>query len=217
VTRVLVVDDHPLVRQGLRAVLTVADIDVVGEACDGHEALALAATLKPDVVVMDLQMPELDGIEATRQLAATDPAPAVLVLTMHEDDDTVFAAIQAGAAGYLVKGADGADIVAAIRSAASGHAVFGAPLARRLRAWFRAQPHTDVPFPELTGREREILDHLASGLTNAEIGERLYLSSKTIANNVSSILNKLHLTQRSQAIVRAREAGLGQPSETQPT
>jgi DNA-binding NarL/FixJ family response regulator len=167
---------------------------------------------------MDLQMPELDGIEATRQLTASDPAPAVLVLTMHEDDDTVFAAIQAGATGYLVKGADGTDIVAAIRSAASGHAVFGAPLARRLRNWFHAQPNrTEDPFPELTSRERDILDHLASGLTNAEIGEHLYLSSKTIANNVSSILNKLHLTQRSQAIVRAREAGLGHPSETQPT
>jgi DNA-binding NarL/FixJ family response regulator len=216
-TTVLLVDDHPLVRQGLRAVLAVSDIDVVGEARDGGEAVALAASLHPDVVVMDLHMPGVDGIEATRRLAATDRAPAVLVLTMYEDDDTVFAAVQAGAAGYLVKGADGADIVAAVRSAASGQAVFGAPLARRLRTWFSARPHeADVPFPELTGRERDILDQLAGGLTNAEIGERLYLSSKTIANNVSGILNKLHLTQRSQAIVRAREAGLGRPRDTRP-
>ncbi|MET0326209.1 MAG: response regulator transcription factor [Ilumatobacteraceae bacterium] len=208
--RVLVVDDHALVRQGLRAVLTEADIDIVGEAGDGREAIARAAELHPDVIVMDLQMPVLDGIGATRQLVATSPAPAVLVLTMYEDDDTVFAALQAGASGYLLKGSDGGDIAAAVRSAAAGHAVFGAPLAARLRSWFDAAPRRpDPPFPELTDRERDILDHLAAGSTNAEIGEQLHLSPKTIANNVSAILNKLHLTERSQAIVRAREAGLG--------
>jgi DNA-binding NarL/FixJ family response regulator len=216
VTTVLLADDHSLVRQGLRAVLSAAgDIEVVGEASDGRQAVALAVETGPDVVVMDLQMPGLHGIEATREILARRPSTAVLVLTMFEDDDTVFAAVAAGAAGYLLKGADGADIVQAVRSVAAGHAVFGPPLARRLRAWFAAPPAAapDVAFPDLTAREREILDHLAAGLTNAEIGDRLYLSAKTVANNVSSILAKLHLTQRSQAIVRAREAGLGHQPE----
>jgi DNA-binding NarL/FixJ family response regulator len=211
VTTVLLADDHPLVRGGLRAVLSATDdITVVGEASDGREAVALAGEIGPDVVVMDLQMPGLHGIEATRQIVARRPSTAVLVLTMFEDDDTVFAAVRAGAAGYLLKGADGADIVTAVRSVAAGQAVFGAALAQRLRSWFAAPPpERDVSFADLTSRERDILDHLAAGLTNAEIGDRLHLSTKTVANNVSAILNKLHVTQRSQAIVRAREAGLG--------
>lgn len=210
-TTVLLADDHPLVREGLRAVFSAAqDISVVGEASDGQEAVALVVDTGPDVVVMDLQMPGLHGIEATRQILARRPSTAVLVLTMFEDDDTVFAAVRAGAAGYLLKGADGADIVTAVRSVAAGQAVFGAALARRLQVWFAAPPpERDVGFAELTGRERQILDHLAAGLTNAEIGDRLHLSAKTVANNVSAILNKLHVTQRSQAIVRARDAGLG--------
>ncbi|MDQ7911299.1 response regulator transcription factor [Phytohabitans sp. ZYX-F-186] len=209
---VLLADDHPLVRQGLRAVFdTVADIDVVGEAGDGHQALRQAVELQPDVVVMDLQLPGLHGIDATSQIQTQAPNAAVLVLTMFEDDATVFAAIQSGALGYLVKGADGADIIAAVRSAAAGQPVFGAALASRLRTWFASPPSHDVPFPELTPRERQILDHLAAGLTNAEIGQRLHLSSKTVANNISTILAKLHLTQRSQAIIHARDAGLGRP------
>ncbi|MEA2704582.1 MAG: hypothetical protein QOD63_2527 [Actinomycetota bacterium] len=210
-TTVVVADDHPLVRQGLRAVLSAAgDIQVVGEASDGREAVALAVEVGPDVVVMDLQMPGLHGIEATRQILAHRPSTAILVLTMFDDDDTVFAAVGAGAAGYLLKGADGADIVTAVRAVAGGQAVFGAALARRLQAWFATpRPGPATPFPELTARERDILDHLAAGLSNAEIGARLYLSAKTVANNVSGILNKLHITQRSQAIVRARDAGLG--------
>ncbi|MFB7108495.1 response regulator [Streptomyces sp. NPDC056190] len=210
--RVLLADDHPLVRQGMRAVIdTVDDIEVAGEAGDGLEAVRRAVELLPDVIVMDLQLPGLHGIEATRQIRARVPDAAVLVLTMFEDDATVFAAVQAGALGYLVKGADGADIVAAIHAAAAGQPVFGAALAGRLRTWFASPPPQDVPFPELTSRERDILDHLAAGLSNAEIGRRLHLSGKTVANNVSAILAKLHLTQRSQAIIRARDAGLGRP------
>ncbi len=211
-TTVLLADDHPLVVQGLRAVLSATDdIEVVGEARDGHDVVIQALDLAPDVVVMDLQMPSLHGIEATRQILAHRPSTALLVLTMFEDDDTVFAAVRAGAAGYLLKGADGADIVTAVRSVPAGQAVFGAALARRLQAWFATAPPSSAAasFAELSPREREILDLLAAGLTNAEIGLRLHLSAKTVANNVSSILTKLHVTQRSQAIVRAREAGLG--------
>lgn len=217
-TTVFLADDHPLVRQGLQAVISAADdLDVVGEASDGREAVDAVLALGPDVVVMDLQMPGLHGIEATRQILARRPSTAVLVLTMFEDDDTVFAAVGAGAAGYLLKGADGADILAAVRAVAAGQAVFGPSLARRLRDWFRTPPvRRDAPFAELTAREREILDHLAAGLSNAEIAARLHLSAKTVANNVSSILNKLHVTQRGQAIVRAREAGLGSPGEATP-
>lgn len=211
-TRVLIADDHPLVRQGLRAVLAATDdLEVVGEATDGLEAVTLALEETPDVVLLDLQMPGLHGIEAMRQILARRPSTAVLVLTMFEEDDTVFAAVGAGAAGYLLKGADGVDIVSAVRSVAAGHAVFGPALAQRLRTWFAAPPSRspDVPFPDLSDREREILDQLAAGRTNAEIGQRLNLSTKTVANNVSRILNKLQLTQRSQAIVQARDAGLG--------
>ncbi len=210
-TRVLIADDHPLVRQGLRAVLdSTDDLEVVGEAADGPEAVTLALEESPDVVLLDLQMPGLHGIEAMRQILARRPSTAVLVLTMFEEDDTVFAAVGAGAAGYLLKGADGIDIVSAVRSVAAGHAVFGPTLAQRLRTWFAApRAVADVPFPELSDREREILDELAAGRSNAEIGQRLNLSTKTVANNVSRILNKLQITQRSQAIVRARDAGLG--------
>jgi DNA-binding NarL/FixJ family response regulator len=216
VITVLLADDHPLVRQGLRAVLESAgDIEVVAEAADGRAAVARTVEHGPDVVLMDLQMPALHGIDATREIRTVRPATAVLVLTMFEDDDTVFAAVAAGAAGYLLKGADGPDIIAAIRSTAAGHAVFGAALAARMRDWFAApRPSAPTPFPELTPRERDILDQLAAGRTNAEIATALSLSAKTVANNVSVILNKLHVTQRGQAIVRARDAGLGRaPSE----
>jgi DNA-binding NarL/FixJ family response regulator len=218
VTRVLLADDHPMVRQGLRAVLANAgEIEVVGEAGNGIEAVDRAVALKPDVVLLDLQMPELHGIEATREITTRCPRAAVLVLTMFEDDDTVVAAVTAGAVGYLLKGADGADIVTAVRAAAAGQAVFGAALAGRLRNLFtNTQPQPAGAFPELTPREYEILDHLAAGLTNAEIAERVHLSAKTVANNVSNILNKLHVTQRSQAIVRAREAGLGHRTTEHP-
>lgn len=208
---VVIVDDHPLVRQGLRAVLESADdISVLADAADGHEAVRLASELSPDVVIMDLQMPGLHGIDATRQIIAAHPDTAVLVLTMFEDDDTVFSAVSAGAVGYLLKGADGLDIVTAVRAAGAGQAVFGAPLARRLRSWFASPPRPrDAIFPQLTERERTILDGVAAGLTNAQIGQREFLSAKTVANNVSNILSKLHLSERGQAIIAARDAGLG--------
>ncbi len=210
-TTVLIVDDHPLVRQGLHAVLdSAADIVVLADAADGNDAVALANELAPDVVIMDLQMPGLHGIDATRQIVAARPATAVLVLTMFEDDDMVFSAVSAGAMGYLLKGADGADIVTAVRAAGAGQAVFGAALARRLRSWFAAPPAAKAEtFSQLTERERAILDGVAAGLTNAQIGQREFLSAKTVANNVSNILAKLHLSERGQAIVMAREAGLG--------
>jgi DNA-binding NarL/FixJ family response regulator len=210
VTSVLMADDHPVVRQGLRAVLDAAqDIDLVAEADNGPDAVRLCVERRPDVVLMDLQLPGLHGIEATRQIRRVAPETAVLVLTMFDDDDTVFAAVSAGAIGYLLKGSDGTDIVAAIRSAAAGQAVFGAALAKRLQSWFLRGPSGDVAFPELTERERSILDGVAAGLGNAEIGAKLFLSPKTVANNVTVILDKLHLANRVEAIVKARDAGLG--------
>ncbi|MFL6106286.1 MAG: response regulator [Marmoricola sp.] len=213
-TTVVLVDDHPLVRQGMRAVLeSVAGVEILGEASDGVEAIRLCVDKQPDVVLMDLQMPELDGIAATRQIRTRSPRTAVLVLTMYDDDTMVFEAVAAGAIGYLIKGSDGADIVAAIGSAASGQAVFGAALARRLQNWFSRPRPAAQSFPHLTEREREILDALASGLNNAQIGERLFLSPKTIANNVSIIIDKLQVAHRGEAIIRARDAGLGRSLE----
>lgn len=210
----VVADDHPLVRSGLRAVCAAApDIEVVGDAADGHEAIEKVLRLQPDVILIDLEMPHLRGIDATRRIVAESPSTAVLVLTMFDDDDSVMTAIKAGAVGYLLKGSDGDDIIAAIRAASTGQAVFGSALTSRLGAWFTSTPRDPAAeFPELTDRERAILDHLAAGLTNAEIAECLHLATKTVANNISIILNKLQVTQRGQAIVRAREAGFGRPS-----
>ncbi len=210
-TTVVLVDDHPLVRQGLRAMIdSTDDLEVVAETDNGTDAVRLCAEQRPDVVLMDLQMPGMHGIDATRELRRAVPETAVVVLTMFDDDDTVFAAVAAGAAGYLLKGADGADVVAAVRAAAAGQAVFGAVLAKRLQTWFGRPPTMrPTPFPELTDREREILDGIAAGHTNAEIGARLYLSPKTVANNVTNILAKLQVAHRAEAIVRARDAGLG--------
>jgi DNA-binding NarL/FixJ family response regulator len=210
---VALADDHPLVRQGLRAVLDgTDDIAVTAEAEDGAGAVRVCVEARPDVVLMDLQMPGLHGIAATREVRRSAPETAVLVLTMFDDDDTVFAAVAAGAAGYLLKGSDGGAIVAAVRAAAAGQAVFGSALAQRLQAWFARGPaKPDQPFPDLTDREREILDGVAAGLTNVEIGATLFLSPKTVANNVTTILDKLQLAHRAEAIVVAREAGLGRP------
>lgn len=210
-TTVLIADDHPLVLSGLRALLeTLEGIEVVGQAADGSEAVRLAVSLRPDVAVMDLQMPNLDGIEATRQIAERLPGTAVLALTMHDDDASLFAAIRAGARGYLLKGAAQEDVARAIAAVSRGEAIFGPAVAGRLLQFFAAGPESaSLPFPQLTAREREILDLMAGGLTNAEIGQRLFLSSKTVSNNVSVIFDKLQVAGRPKAIVQARNAGLG--------
>ena len=211
VIRVVIVDDHQLVRQGLEAVMASADdITLVGQAADGRSAVATVAETEPDVVLMDLQLPERSGLEVTREILSARPDLAVLVLTMFDDDATVHAAIAAGAVGYLLKGADGEDILAAVRSAAAGQAVFGAALAHRMRTFFAGgTARSAESFPELTDRERVILDKVAAGLTNVEISQALFLSPKTVANNVSVILAKLNLSERGKAIIIGRDAGLG--------
>ncbi|MGH3086131.1 MAG: response regulator [Rubrobacteraceae bacterium] len=209
--RVLIADDHPHFREGLAALLSsAADLEVVGEASDGREAISLAARLQPDVVLMDINMPEVGGIEATRQILHTSPHISVLVISMHEDDDSVFAALQSGARGYLLKGALKAEILRSIHAVVSGEAIFGPAIARKVMRCF-ASPRPDAPenlFPELTEREREILALIARHETNPEIAKRLHLSQKTVRNHVSNIFTKLQVADRAQAIIRAREAGL---------
>jgi DNA-binding NarL/FixJ family response regulator len=208
--RVLIADDHPLFRDGLAALLRAGpDTELAGVAASGPEAVALAAAERPDVVVMDLRMPGLNGIEATRRVVEGNPRVAVLVLTMLDDDESVFAALRAGARGYLLKGADHAEIRRAVQAAAAGEAIFGAGLAARVLAFFARDASTSAVFPELTDRERQVLELVAQGQSNAAIAARLRLSEKTIRNNVSNILAKLRVADRAQAIVRARDAGLG--------
>lgn len=210
-TRVLVVDDHPLVREGLTAVIRARDgLVVVGEASDGQQALALCVELLPDVVVMDLNMPGINGVDATRRIVASTPGTAVLVLTMFEDDDSIFAAIVAGARGYLLKGASQESVADAIEIVARGEAIFGPSIADRVLTSFtkRAEPVIE-PFPELTMRERQVLELVASGATNATIARELGAAEKTVRNHVSNILTKLQVLDRSQAVIRARDAGYG--------
>jgi len=211
VIRLLVVDDHPAYRRGLELMLAdVEDTDIVGEAETGQRAVELAEELTPDVVLMDLRMPELDGIEATRRINGRASAPAVVVLTMFEDDDSVFAAMRAGARGYLLKGAEQDEIVRAIRAAAAGEAIFGPEIAQRVISHFARGPgSTPAAFPTLTDREREVLELVAAGKGNATIAHELMISLKTVRNHVSNILTKLQVSDRSTAIVKAREAGLG--------
>jgi DNA-binding NarL/FixJ family response regulator len=215
---IVLADDHPVVRSGLRALLgSIEGLRVVAEAVDGHAAVREAITHRPDVLVMDIQMPGLDGIAATRQLARSAPGVAVLMLTMYEDDDSVFSAMRAGARGYLLKGAEQTDIVRAIRAVAAGEAIFGPGIARRVLTFLTTpQPTAVEPFPELTDREREVLDLIAAGRPNSEIGRRLGIASKTVANHISSIFTKLQVADRAEAIVRARDAGLGRASDTTP-
>jgi len=211
VLRVVIADDHPVVQQGLKLVLSAAsDVDLVGTASNGHEAIALAAEHRPDVVIMDLHMPGLDGVAATRRIT-TDLHAAVLVLTMHDDDELLFAAIRAGARGYLLKGATNDEILSALHAIARGEALFGAPVAQRLLA--NVAGPTAPPLPELSARERQILELLVARCGTNEIARRLFLSPKTVRNNISSILGKLHVSDRAQAIALARDAGLapGQP------
>ncbi len=211
--RVVVVDDHVVFRQGLAALLEADDDTlVVGEAGTGEEAVAVVDQEVPDVVLMDVQMPQMNGIEATRRVLADHPDVHVVMLTMLEDDDSLFAAMCAGARSYLLKGADKEEVLATIRSAATGEARFGPVIARRLTQFFQRADDQDLavtPFAELTDREREVLDLIAAGLDNATIASRLYITGKTVSNHVSNIFSKLHVSDRAQAIVKAREAGLG--------
>lgn len=217
--RVLLADDHPVFRKGLRALLTsLPEVTVVGEAADGERAVQMVAECQPDIVVMDLKMPGVNGVEATRRILAERPGIGVLVLTMFDDDDSVFAAMRAGALGYLVKGSETEEVIRAVTAVGHGDAIFGPSVARRIVA-FLTRPlsaRDEHRFPELTAREREILDLIAAGVSNADIAKRLFLSPKTIRNQVSSIYAKLQVADRAQAIVRARAAGLGvQPGEAQ--
>ena len=216
--RVLLADDHPVFRRGLRALLSsLEETVVVGEASDGADAVRLAAELAPDVVVMDLNMPGMNGVEATRGIVEDRSNTAVLVLTMSEDDDSVFAAMRAGARGYLVKGSDTDEVVAAIMAVGRGDAIFGPTVAQRILS-FLTRPlsaYDEQMFPELSHREREVLDLIATGVSNADIARRLSLSPKTVRNHVSNVFTKLQVADRAQAIVRARAAGLGlRPGET---
>lgn len=214
--RVMVVDDHPVFRAGLSAILDAApDLTVVGEATTGLEAVALAASTSPDVVLMDLHMPDLGGVEATRRILAHAPATRVLVLTMIDRDAALAASLRAGARGYLLKGADRAEVLRAIRGVASGDAVFSAQVAQRLPSLLTAKASVAADFPNLTARENEILMLLAEGQDNSDIAAELSLSLKTVRNYVSSILTKLEVSGRAQAIVKAREAG-GRAVEGQP-
>jgi DNA-binding NarL/FixJ family response regulator len=211
--RVLIADDHPVVRRGLTALLsTVEGFTVVGEAADGESAVRETQLMRPDVVLMDVRMPDLDGVEATRRIRSAVPDTAVLMLTMYDDDATVFTAMQAGARGYLLKGAEQDDIADAIRAVVRGQAIFGPGIATRVLGYFSSPPVPEPaadPFPELTDREREILELLAEGKRTAAIASALFLSPKTVSNNLTSIFAKLEVADRAEAIIRAREHGLG--------
>ena len=210
--RVLVVDDHEEFRRGVEALLSAApSIEVVGHAGDGRAAVAMALDLQPDVVLMDLQMPLLNGVEATERIVSSSPHIGVLVLTMMEDEDSVFAAVRAGARGYLLKGARRSEVVRSIEAVGAGEVIFGPGIADRVMGYFRtarSRPAADV-FPELTDRERVVLGLIAEGKENMEIARQLSLSVKTVRNHASNIFAKLQVAHRAQAIVRARDAGLG--------
>jgi DNA-binding NarL/FixJ family response regulator len=213
VVRVVLADDHPMVRYGITAVLADApEVAVVGEAADGEELLAAVAELRPDVVVTDLDMPGMTGAEATRELRRTHPDVAVLVLTLHDDDESLFAALRAGARGYLLKGADRAELVRGILSVAGGEAVYGAAVATRIVQFFTGaqQEYASQVFPELTDRERDVLSLIAAGKRNSEIATALTLSDKTVRNHVSNVLLKLQVPDRTAAALKARESGLGE-------
>lgn len=208
--RVVVCDDHPVYRQGLRALFAEVDgIDVVGEAGDGEAALEVVEELAPDVVVMDLHLPGISGVEATRRLLAASPGLGVLVLTMFEDDTSLLAALRAGARGYVVKGSDHTEIVSAIQAVARGEVLLGRVVSDRLGAALAAPVHR--PFPELTDREYAVLEQLSRGWSTDRVAAAQFLSPKTVRNNVSAILMKLGVASRAEAIVKARDAGLGAP------
>jgi len=214
--RILIADDHPLFRDGLRALLeSVADMQIIGEAATGDEALVQARVLQPDVILMDIKMPGLNGIEATRRILQTSPHIRILILTMFEDDESVFAAVRAGARGYLLKGAVQEETLRAIHAVASGEAIFGPTVAARLMHYFgstRPTARSDPAqfFPELTDREYEILTLIAQRKSNAQIAAHFVLNPKTVRNHVSNILSKLQVADRAEAMHAAWTAGLGQ-------
>jgi DNA-binding NarL/FixJ family response regulator len=206
--RVLIADDSDEFRAGLRAILEqTADIEIVGEAAAGRQVVELAGRLQPDAILMDLQMPDWNGIEATRHILAASPHIGIVVLTMFEDDDSLLSALRAGARGYVLKGTPKAELLATLRAVAAGSAVFGEAIARRMIRLFQGLPSTPV-FPELTDREREVLTLIAQGRNNTEIARALSVSLKTVQNHVSNICSKLRLVDRTEAVIRAREAGL---------
>lgn len=212
-TSVVLADDHPVFRDGLRALLSSVGIEVVGEAATGNQAVAITQQRRPDVVVMDIHMPEMNGVDATAVLGSSAPEIRVLILSMLDDDDSVFAALRAGASGYVLKDAGLTEIVGAIEAVARGEVIFGASIAQRvLRHLSAPRKGADRAFPELTDREHEILELLAQGMSNTSIARRLFLAEKTVRNNVSGVLTKLHVSSRAEAIVKARDAGVGEPS-----
>jgi DNA-binding NarL/FixJ family response regulator len=209
---VLIADDHAVFRWGLRTLLgSEPDMQVVGEAATGKEVLERAAELRPDVILMDIQMPQVNGIEATRRILEANPDVGVVVLTMFEDDESVFSAMRAGARGYVLKGAPPSEILKVVRAVGDGEAHFGPEIAKRLVDFFSTPkpPFPEEAFPELSSREREVLDLIARGSSNAKIAARLFVSPKTVANHLSHIFTKLQVADRAHAIIRARDAGLG--------
>lgn len=210
--RVLVVDDHQLFRDGVRALLLATqDVELVGEATNGEDAIKLAEELQPDVVLMDIHMEGINGIETTRQIVQTTPHIGVLMITMHDDDHIIFGAMRAGARGYLLKGASHEEVQRAIRAVGHGEAIFSAPIATRMITFFNTM-HTDAApqaFPELTDREQEILDLIAQGYSNPEIAQALTISSKTVRNHVSNVFSKMQVADRAEAMLKARNAGMG--------
>ncbi len=213
---ILIADDHPLFRDGIRTLLLAApDMEIVGEAETGEEAIRLAAQLQPDVILMDIRMNGMNGIDATRHIHDASPHIAVLMVTMYDDDSSVFSAMRAGARGYVLKGARHNEIQRAIQAAAHGEAIFSPMVAARMIDFFSAiRPAKPLPiFPELSDREHEVLDLIAQGYKNPEIADKLVLSPKTVRNHVSNILSKLQVVDRTQAILKAREAGLGNQRE----
>jgi DNA-binding NarL/FixJ family response regulator len=211
--RILIAEDHPLFRKGMIALLSsVPEFEVIGEAKTGEEAIERAAQMQPDVILMDLQMPEVNGIEATRTILQQNPSVRILIVTLFEDDDSVFMALRAGARGYVLKDSDEEEMLASIRAVGKGEAIFSPAIATRVLAYFATSPPGGAPpqaFPTLTEREREILHLIAKGHPNPSIARQLSLSTKTVGNYVSNIFTKLQVADRAQAIIRAREAGLG--------
>lgn len=207
---ILIVDDHPLFRKGLRALLTtVPELTVIGEAATGDEAIHLVEQLQPNVVLMDLQMPNGDGVTATRRIAETHPEVRILVVTMFQDEDSVFTAMRAGARGYILKDMPNDDMIRAILAVGRGNAIFSPTIATRIMAFLTATAgRPDAVFPQLTESERNVLHLMAQGVNNQSIAEQLALSPKTVRNYISTIFSKLHVADRAQAIMRAREAGL---------